>query len=355
MATTLGSLIQSAREHLNEIYALVTPGSPLVSPQGTTGATTYTYKIVARNATGTTEASQSGTTTTGHASLDGTNFNRLTWTAVPYAASYDVYRTVGGATTGKIVSATASTTADDTGLAGGSETAPTVNTSGTTNAFWTDTELLNIGKRGISDLWAAILDLHQEHFLTVDATNVSLAANATQLTGVPADVFRVNVIEPRDLTVNNSARNIAFVPRDYNHPDFQAARGQSVYDTSNDLTIYYAIVGAGSPIGAPTILTAPTISSALNLRLAYVPALGLSSTYPLSTDNNPIPGESDNAVIAWMVAFARGKEREDRSPDPAWLSIYSTEKQSLLTRLTPRQTQEPDFVEGMFETYWMSY
>lgn len=350
MATTFSTLILGARRHLNEIYTLVRPTAPLVAAQGTTGATTYTYTIVARNATGTTEASQATSITNGNAALSGSNFNQLTWTAVPYADSYDVYRTVGGATTGKIVSATTSLTSNDTGLAGDSATAPTVNTSGVTNAFWTDSELLDYAKRGVTDLWAAILDLHQEHFLTIDETNVSLAASASSLTGVPSDVFRVHLIEPRDTSSDNSARNVRFVPRDYNSPDAQNARAESALDPTGETVIYYSIIGAGSPVAAPTIKVAPQLSSAMTLRFVYVPALAVDGY--ASTSSNPIPGEADNAVIAWTVAFARGKEREDRSPDPGWLSIYSTEKQSLLTRLTPRQTQEPDYVEGMFEGYW---
>jgi hypothetical protein len=49
------------------------------------------------------------------------------------------------------------------------------------------------------------------------------------------------------------------------------------------------------------------------------------------------------------VAWARAKEREDRSPDPAWFATYSTDKQSLLTALTPRQEQEEEVVEGLFD------
>jgi hypothetical protein len=352
MATTFSRLIQSARGHLNEIYNLVTPGSPLVSPQGTTGATSYSYKVVARNSLGTSVASQAGTTTTGNATLSGSNFNRLTWTEVPYAASYDIYRTVGGATTGKIVSATTALTADDTGLAGDSAAEPTVNTSGVTQAFWTDSELLEIASRGITDLWAGILDLHQEHFLTIDNTNVSLAANATELTGVPADVFRVHLIEPRSVVIGATGRNIEFEPRDINSADFRNARSMSSVSVDGVQKVFYALIGAGSPVSAPTIKTAPALSSALDLTIYYVPALGVSTSYPLTTSNNPIPGESDNAVIAWIVAYARAKEREDRMPDPGWLGIYGTEKQSLLVRMTPRQTQQPDVVEGMFEGYW---
>lgn len=106
---------------------VASPGAPTVTPQGTAGATAYSYKIVARNANGETLASTAGSTSTGNATLDGTNFNRVSWTAVTGAATYDVYRSASAgtpATTGKIVSATASTTADDTGLAAsGSEPA----------------------------------------------------------------------------------------------------------------------------------------------------------------------------------------------------------------------------------------
>jgi hypothetical protein len=350
MATAFSSLILGARQHLDEIYVLVRPGAPLVAPQGTTGATTYTYVVVARNSTGTSEASQATSTTTGNAALSVGNYNQLTWQAVPYADSYDIYRTVGGASTGKIVSATTSTTTNDTGLAGDSSTAPTVNTSGVSNAYWTDSELLDLARRGVTDLWAAILDLNQEHFLTIDDTNVSVTASTATLTGVPSDVFRVHLIEPRDVTDSSTTRNVEFYPRDINSADFRNARAEGTIDVTGDAVVFYCIVGAGSPIAAPTIQIAPKLSAAVNLRLVYVPTLAVSGYATTST--NPIPGESDNAIISWIVAFARAKEREDRSPDAAWLSIYATEKQSLLTRLTPRQTQEPEIVEGLFEGYW---
>lgn len=96
-----------------------------------THATTQTYKLVARLPDGTTTAAgAASTTSTGTATLSTANFNRLTWSAVAGASGYDVYRTVGGATQGKIVSATTALTVDDTGLAGGGETAPTVNGTG---------------------------------------------------------------------------------------------------------------------------------------------------------------------------------------------------------------------------------
>ncbi len=349
MATTLATLRQLVRTRLNETLALTTPGSPLVSPQGTPATTTITYKIVATNAAGHSEASQGTTVTTAAATLTVTNFNRLTWQAVPGATGYDIYRTatngVAPTTLGKIGSTTAAVTLDDTGLAGDSVTAPTTNTSGVTNPFWTEQELLDLLILGAKDLWRPIVDLHQGHFVTNDATNVSLAASTATLTGVPADCFRVLMIEPRDLTQASIARSLYFKPKQYHSQSFQAARAQTSIGTTGQITIYYDILNAGSPVGAPSIIVAPTISSALTLRLVYVHTLPTL----LETDNNPIPGESDNALISWAVAWARAKEREDRSPDPAWFATYSTDKQSLLQALTPRQEQEEEVVEGMFD------
>jgi hypothetical protein len=349
VATTLAALRQLIRARLNETLALTTPGSPLVSPQGTPGAKTITYKVVATNTVGHSEASQGTTIITGASVLSGTNFNRLTWQAVPGATGYDIYRTATDGTSpttlGKIGSTTTAVTLDDTGLAGDAVTAPTTNTSGITTPFWTEQELLDLLILGAKDLWRAIVDLHQGHFTTNDATNVSLTASSSTLTGVPADTFRVLMLEPRDLTSNSSTRALYFKPKQYHSQSFQAARAQIATDPSAGTTIYYDILNAGSPVGAPSIVVAPQLSGATNLRLVYVHTLPTL----LETDNNPIPGESDNAMVSWGVAWARAKEREDRSPDPAWFATYSTDKQSLLTALTPRQEQEEEIVEGLFD------
>ena len=217
----------------------------------------------------------------------------------------------------------------------------------TTASFWSDAELLEHIVEGVKDLWGAVVDLHQEHFATDDATNVSLSASSNQLTGVPADVFRVLLIEPRVLTTANTGRAVRFVPRDYNSPEFENARAMSAQDPVGGTYIYYAVFGAGAPTAAPTIKTAPQISSALTLRLVYIPTLAAADME--AGDANPIPGEADNALYAWCMAFARAKERDDRSPDPNWLAVYATEKQNILTRLTPRQEHEPEYVEGMFD------
>jgi len=114
-------------------YDIAAPSAPTVTPTGTPGATTWTYKIVAKVDTDVLSAAGSaGTTASGNATLNGANYNALSWTAVTGATAYDIYRTAAGgtpSTTGKIAS-TASTTYNDQGAAGDSAAAPTVKAGG---------------------------------------------------------------------------------------------------------------------------------------------------------------------------------------------------------------------------------
>lgn len=217
----------------------------------------------------------------------------------------------------------------------------------TTASFWSSTELIDITNRGIKDLWRDVVDLKQEHFLTVDITNVSLAADTATLTGVPTDVHKVYLIEPRDISEGSTNEGLVFKPLDYNHQVFQSSRSRDNIEPTNDV-IYYSITAQGGPVNAPTIRVAPKVTSAVNLAFSYVPVLADLS----AAGNVPIPGEADNALIAWVVAFARAKERDDRSPDPNWLAVYATEKQHILQSLGLRQYQENTYVDAIFESYW---
>lgn len=132
------------------------------------------------------------------------------------------------------------------------------------------------------------------------------------------------------------------------HPDFQRARALSTQDPSYGNKIFYDLHGAGSPIGAPTIRVAPAVSAEILLRLVYVPTLAEITP----DDTNPIPGESDAALVAWATAYVLGKQNEDQQPDSGWLTIYGNEKKNILTSLTPRQTEDEEVAEAFFEDLW---
>ena len=214
----------------------------------------------------------------------------------------------------------------------------------TTADFWTDAELLVHAIHGINDLWKMVLDLHEEHYMQIDETNVSLTANSSTLTGVQTNMFRIISIEARDLSSSSTNRGLEFVPRDWNHPEFANARRQDAVSPDNQ-TLVYTIIGEGPPIAAFTVRVAPQVNAAVNLTVGYLKTHGATAL----ASNNPIPGESDLAVEAWIVAYARAKEREDGSADPEFLAIYANEKMNLKPAMSPRQEQELEMVEGLFE------
>lgn len=215
-----------------------------------------------------------------------------------------------------------------------------------TAKFWSSDELVGIIADGIRDLWRDVVDLKQEHYLTI-STSVTQAASTATLSSVPTDVHKIVMISPSDVSSDSTNAGLYYRPADYNSDDFQNALSADAIDPT-DGCIYYAITGQGAPVGAPTIRVAPQVTSAVTLSFAYVPTLGTLS----AASNVPIPGEADNALIAWTVAYARAKEREDRAPDPNWLGVYATEKAHLVKSLDVRQYQEPMRSEAFFQSYW---
>ena len=114
---------------------LAAPAMPTVTPQGTPGSTAYGYKITAVNNRGETESSPEGTTATGNATLNGTNFNRITWTAVAGAIAYRVYKTTPSGSKGflrQVPSGTLSYDDNGTAVPDGID-APSENRSGIPN------------------------------------------------------------------------------------------------------------------------------------------------------------------------------------------------------------------------------
>ncbi len=133
-----------------------------------------------------------------------------------------------------------------------------------TAGFWSSAELISIINLGIKDLWRDIVDLKQEHYLTIDNTNVSLSANSSVLTGIPNDVHKVYMVEPRDLSENGTNHGLLFQPRDYNSDVFQMARATGAIDPANGI-VYYAITKQGAPVNAPEIRVAPQVTGAVNI------------------------------------------------------------------------------------------
>jgi hypothetical protein len=96
---------------------MTAPATPSVSQVGSAGSTAYTYKIAARMTDGRmTQLSSAGTTATGNATLTGSNYNSLSWSAYSGADAYYVYRTAssGSPSTLGLLDVITGTTYNDT-------------------------------------------------------------------------------------------------------------------------------------------------------------------------------------------------------------------------------------------------
>jgi hypothetical protein len=213
--------------------------------------------------------------------------------------------------------------------------------------FWSDAELMEHAIEGAQDLWKAVKSVNQHYLATINATSVSLSASTATLTGVPADVAIMLGIEPR---TPSSYRDVFFRPLNYFDPKFQAARTVPAQDPTG-MVIYYDLTGAGAPVAAPTVHVAPMITSDMLLRFSYIPTLDAATITTASV--NPIPGETDHALTCWIIAKARAKEREDRTPDPVYMGMYDADKLELKHSVLPkRQEDEPEIVAANFEQEW---
>ncbi len=225
-------------------------------------------------------------------------------------------------------------------------------------AFWPDSELLGYAQGAVTDLWRRILDVYQDYFVTIDDTNVTLPANTAQFAGVPADCHRIVTIEPRIIGSTSPNRGLIFKNKRYNDKAFIQTRASDPVNPCSTI-VYYALMQQGAPVAAPIILCAPQVTATVNCRLVYNQILpritNTGGGMPPATDFNPIPGDADTAIIAWTVAYARGREADStqRSPDPEWLAVYATEKNNLINQLDQnRSTQDQETADALFEDLW---
>jgi hypothetical protein len=186
------------------VVALATPGTPTVTPTGTTGSTSYSYAIVAKQNDGSyTVAGAAGSTSTGNATLSGTNYNAISWSAVTNAASYDVYRTVGGAAQGRIATSITTTTLNDTGLTA-SGSVPTTATTGGMTCSGTATlqSGLNTHVRSVT-----ANDTATTNDRTIVLNGSSLTETLPATPGAGQELYLVNIASS-SVTVGGNGHNI---------------------------------------------------------------------------------------------------------------------------------------------------
>lgn len=176
--------------------ALTTPTGLTVTPQGTTGSTTYSYKVTAFNDAGETLATAAATTSTGNSTLSATNFNRLDWNDTAGATGYNVYGRSADGSGETYLDTVYESTYDDKGQRSASATlyVPEANTTGGINA--------TMAVFGISRIFAAgdpnnpSRLYYSDTGLQVGNFNISLDSNAGFVDVFKNDGYSITSIMP---------------------------------------------------------------------------------------------------------------------------------------------------------------
>lgn len=113
---------------LLSVTKITDPSAPTVVAVGTTGSTTYTYFVACHDGNGGSTLASSGTTiTNGNATLNGTNYNQVTFTIPTHALNCDILKTD---TSHSVALAQTASPYLDQGAGSSVYTAPTRNTTG---------------------------------------------------------------------------------------------------------------------------------------------------------------------------------------------------------------------------------
>lgn len=193
---TTNGLARAQGTYTDASGALTVPSAPTVSPQGTTGATSYWYWVVAVNQGIPSTVSSAGTTTTANATLTSTNFDRVSWTPVPGASAYYVFRTTSSSAPTGATTAVAGT--DGTSQPNCSSTTCFIddiaNTLGGTSVTIPASNLTNFGKFTLVHTWTATATQSAQAFGVLTAASsgtMCFEGTFTQVTLNNGDTFQL--------------------------------------------------------------------------------------------------------------------------------------------------------------------
>ncbi len=288
MNLSMSSGTGRARTHFNNPNGvsvdgqLATAAAPTVTPTGGSG-TTWAYKIVARASNGTAAASSAGTTAVGAATLSGTAYNTITWTAVTNAVSYDVYRSTASGTPSTVgvianVLAGATLSVVDTGLVGDASIAPTVNTTGTMEA--------------ISYFDIAVIGL-----AAVQNTAITTAGTAGS-TGYSYKVSSVTATGTENATAaaaSTTTGNATLSTTNYNIVTFKVVPGAKTYNI-------YRTASSGTPGTTGLIGSVTATSSTTTLTFNDTGIAITSATIPTTNTTGSITGATSFSTSGTSTA-----------------------------------------------------
>lgn len=281
----------------NIFAGLTYPSGVTVTTAGTSGSTTYGYRVSAINAQGETIASPTATVATGNASLSTSNYNVITFNAVPGAASYKIYGRTSGSELymNTVFGNGASTyTYNDQGTVTPSGALPTG------SGFGPGLQIKGGNSSGSNSLFT-VTNNASATVLTVNSGSGQLGVNASAAIGNSSSntVSALQVTNSLGTTVGGYVQGATSQTADlFQFRDNFGTVSSGV--TSNGSFYSYGTNNAIYGLGTPTITSSSTGTTYYYEVSAYVANASGVASAPVGMANN-------TSTITWTsVAGARG-------------------------------------------------
>ncbi len=206
---------------------------------------------------------------------------------------------------------------------------------------------LNDGIQGVaSETHGVAQDWLSRRMLSTDSTEIiqseSYSPASLQITAgvslytLPPNVIQIRTLEPATQTYRDAG--VYFLPRPHNHPEF--LRQARLSYSQSPQRFYYSAVGLRSLRIAPT---PPEGATAMDVEMWYV---ALPSRLQIGDSFTEMPIQAIKAVKAYAVWCAL---KSINSPDSdAKYAVYEMAIKEANVMLTPRNTNDPQFVEGAY-------
>ena len=215
--------------------------------------------------------------------------------------------------------------------------------------IWSDTDLARWLNHGIHKTIIGIKSVREDYFVkrmrssdadltifgsTYDPSNIAMV-NGTTVYTLPDDLLEIRSFEPLNQTDRDDG--ILFLPKDFSESAFSSARRTAGTDSRK--WYYY------DQYGTNQLLIAPAPQAAIATEMFYV---SITQEYALGDTISTLPPWAFNAVKEY--AYYRALKSQNHPDTNNALARFKDELSDTRSLATPRNSQEPRFVEGVFDS-----
>lgn len=224
--------------------------------------------------------------------------------------------------------------------------------------LWANAELLEYVNEGCRVVWLTVRETQQNYFMrrirSTDPSPISLGGrdyDPDELTlragraefRLPPDFAELKAFE--SISAESGSSSVSFTHRSLTSPEYRSSQGLD----ANDSTTSY-VFDIEFRLDGPWMVFGPGVGSDISdvaLELKYI-VRPIDLTLKDTFENSGFDSMMLDAVLAYAVQCAL-KKAEEGEPNANAKAEWEVKRQEAQRAAGPRQTREPEFVQGMWD------